>query len=197
MFNYLQGILKVKKPGYIVVDVGGVGYQLSVPLSTFEKLGDLETKVKVLVYLHFSISGPSSNLKLYGFLSQEEKDLFKSLISISGIGPRIALTILSGSSVKDFQKAVSQENYQILTVVPGIGRKTAQRVILELKEKIEFPFSKEEKGIEKDALAALISLGYKRQTAQQAIRKILSEKKEINLEGLIRETLCQSSPSRL
>ncbi len=189
MFDYLEGILKVKKLEYIVIDVNGVGYQLSVPLSTFEKLGDLETKIKIFTYLHFSISGPSSNLRLYGFFSQEEEDLFKSLISISGIGPRIALTILSGSSVKDFQKAVSQENYHILTTVPGIGRKTAQRVILELKEKIEFPFSKEEKGIEKDALAALISLGYKRQIAQQTIRKILSEKKEINLEQLIREAL--------
>ncbi|MCD6093516.1 MAG: Holliday junction branch migration protein RuvA [Candidatus Omnitrophica bacterium] len=189
MFNYLQGILKVKKLEYIVIDVNGVGYQLSVPLSTFEKLGDLETKVKIFVYLHFSTSGPTSNVKLYGFLTQEEKDLFKSLISISGIGPRIALTILSGSSVKDFQKAVSEENYQVLTVVPGIGRKTAQRLILELKEKIEFSFSKEEKGIERDALAALISLGYKRQAAEQAIKRVLLDKKEINLEELIRETL--------
>lgn len=189
MLNYIQGILKLKKPGHAVIDVNGIGYQLLIPLSTFEKIGDLETKIKFFVYLHLSISGTNNNLRLYGFFTQEEKDLFKLLISISGIGPRIALTILSGNSIEEFQKAVSQENYQVLTTVPGIGRKTAQRIILELKEKIEFPFSKEKRSIEEDALSALTSLGYKKQMSQQIIRKILMDKKEISLEEIIKEAL--------
>ncbi|MCK4859390.1 MAG: Holliday junction branch migration protein RuvA [Candidatus Omnitrophica bacterium] len=189
MFDYLEGILKEKRGDYAVVDVNGIGYQVFVSLSSFEKIGVLEKKVKLFIHPHFSVSGTSSNFNLYGFITQEERELFKLLISISGIGPRIALTVLSANSGKEFQKAISRGDYQMLTAVPGIGRKTAQRIILELKEKIEISFPEEERDIEKNALRALISLGYKRQMAQEAIRKILLDNKDISLEQLIRETL--------
>ncbi len=189
MFNYLQGILKIKKPEYIVVDVQGVGYQIYISLSTFEKIGNLETKIKILVYLYFSTSKTTSVFKLYGFLNQEEKDLFNLLISISGIGPRVALTILSKISIEKFHKAILEEDYQILTTIPSIGRKTAQRIILELKGKIDFPFSEEKKSTEEDVLSALISLGYKRQVAQKVVKKVLLDKKERTLEDFIRDAL--------
>jgi len=193
MLEYIQGILRVKKGEYIVVDVGGIGYRISVPLSVLERIGELEKEVRLFIYPYLSLSGKSASIKLYGFLSSEEKELFISLLSISGIGPRIALAILSGSSPDDLQKAIAKGNYQILSRIPGIGKKTAQRIILELKEKVELPKLEKEEDIERDAVSALVSLGYKKQRAQEMVSKVLRKQssEEIELEKIIREALCQ------
>jgi Holliday junction DNA helicase RuvA len=191
MISYLEGRLKVKSPTQIVLEVNGVGYLIRIPLSTYENLGQIGEKVLVFTHLHLR----QDAIQLYGFFTEEERALFESLINISGIGPRLAQGILSGIGVGDFQRYVARGDVDSLVTIPRVGRKTAQRLVVELKEKFgggewkEKP-PQERGGPEEEALLALLSLGYKREPARRAVEKVLTKAEgPLPVEELIREAL--------
>ncbi len=197
MIGYLTGKLIQKAPTRLLLDVSGVGYELNIPLSTYDKVGELGQIVKVHTYMHVR----ENVHQLFGFATEEERDIFELLISVSGVGPKMALTILSGTSVEDLKSTVASEDIEKLTNIRGIGKKTAMRVTLELREKVgampslaarnhRAPKSKAQI-LANDALSALVSLGYKHSVAREAIRKILSNgsKADLTVEELIREVL--------
>ncbi|HTY10980.1 MAG TPA: Holliday junction branch migration protein RuvA [Bacteroidota bacterium] len=177
MFSHLKGILSHKSPTEIVVDVNGVGYAVSIPLSTFEKLGEAGAAVTILTHTHVR----EDALQLFGFATELEREMFRLLISVSGIGPKIAQGILSGIQPGELQILIGQGNVSALTAIPGVGRKTAERLIVELRDKIAkgdaiphtagSPDAGHE--IRAEALMALISLGYNRGSAEKAIRAAL------------------------
>ena len=195
MISHLKGILHRKSPTEIVVDVDGVGYALSIPLSTFEKLGDAGSQITILTYLHVR----EDILQLYGFATESERELFRLLISVSGIGPKIAQGILSGAQTSELQNLIAQGNAPALTTIPGVGRKTAERLIVELRDKIsklETPLTTSGAtgtpgGIRAEALMALTSLGYNRAAAEKAIRAALHEfdGKEPTIQELLKQAL--------
>ena len=192
MFDYIRGKLVRKSPTEIVLDCGGVGYKLSIPLSTFEQLpaGGI---VKVLTHLHQKEEGTS----LYGFASPQERSLFQELLSVKGIGPRMALIVLSGSSADDFIQAVLSEDLNLLKGIKGIGPKTAPRIVLELKEKLSRLASTARprvlKGKElllEDARLALVSLGYSKKVAEGAVEEALKNMPDdFTVQALIKEAL--------
>jgi holliday junction DNA helicase RuvA len=199
MIASLTGILKSKSPTEVLVDVNGVGYSLSIPLSTYSKIGDVDTSIHLLTHLHVR----EDVMQLFGFATEAERQLFKQLISITGIGPKTAQGILSGISVADLQEYILSGNVSALTVVPGIGRKTAERLVMELRDKI----GKADKGLESavgsgdknaeirnEALLALTSLGYNRLAAEKAIRMALKDAGEskLGVEDLIKRALKHS-----
>lgn len=188
MIHYLKGILKYKSPAFIIVEVGGVGYEINIPLSSFDLLPPEGKEIKINTYLHWRENG----LTLYGFVTQEERDFFGLLTSISKIGPKSALRIVSRISPSEFKRAIKKGDLTTLTHVPGIGGKTAQRLILELKERVEEEEIVEpgKETITKDTLSALISLGYTRKEAEKAVKEALRSTEEgVDLAGLIREAL--------
>ncbi|MDZ7262595.1 MAG: Holliday junction branch migration protein RuvA [candidate division KSB1 bacterium] len=196
MISFLKGKLVEKSPTRIVVEVNGVGYDINIPLSTYQNLGPVGETVKVLTYLHVR----DEVLQLYGFASFEERELFIKLISVSGIGPKIAQAILSGSTVEDFKRSIREENLSVLTSIPGVGRKTALRLIVDLKEKLSGLESKDRKTypefeeqkvtLAQEAILALMSLGYNKVTAQNAVQGVLnSQAGELSLEELIKRAL--------
>lgn len=180
-----------------VIDVGGVGYLVQIPVSTFGQLPVLGDNVKLLT--HFVVREDMQ--ALYGFWSEEERDLFRMLISISGIGPKMAMTILSGSSLADLKQAIVNGSIDFLVQIPGIGRKTAERLVVELKEKIVIderrapslgsPKSPSENPLMEDTVSALIELGYKKQNAKEAVQRALkdSSDKKMGVPDLIRFSL--------
>jgi len=193
MITFLKGKLVDKRPTHISVDVEGVGYEINIPLSTFDRLPDIDEPVKLLTHLYVR----EDTHRLYGFMTEQERELFRMLLSISGIGPRMGLAILSGGPIERFKAAVAGGDAGLLTAIPGIGRKTAERIILELKEKLggldEFvagaPETKEPREYG-DAVLALVSLGYKQKASREAVKKALaSGEKELNVEELIRQAL--------
>jgi Holliday junction DNA helicase RuvA len=199
MIASLTGILKSKSPTEVLVEVNGVGYSLSIPLSTYSKIGDIDTPIHLLTHLHLR----EDVMQLFGFATEAERQLFKQLISITGIGPKTAQGILSGMSVADLQEYILSGNVSALTSVPGIGRKTAERLVMELRDKI----GKADKGFESavasgdknaeirnEALLALTSLGYNRLAAEKAIRMALKDAGEskLGVEDLIKRALKHS-----
>jgi Holliday junction DNA helicase RuvA len=192
MISYVSGKLVEKTPAYVVVETGGVGFQMWIPLSSYEALGDIGSNVRVLTHLHVR----EDVLQLFGFSSQEERDLFQVLITVSGIGPRSAQGILSGISVDDFKRAVRDQDIGTLTSAPGVGRKTAERLVLELREKIgeekledRMLLTKGAATTADEAVLALVSLGYKRSKAQEKVQMILRESPSLSVEEVIREVL--------
>jgi len=196
MIASLRGMLMHKSPTEIILDVQGVGYGVSIPLSTFEALGNLNTTVTLLTYLHVR----EDALQLYGFATELERNIFRLLISVSGIGPKMAQGILSGIGVSELRNHIAQGNLGALTTIPGVGRKLGERLIVELRDKI----SKLEAGalapvgaadaqtrIRSEAMLALTSLGYARPTAEKALLAALQEAngKDISLEALIKSSL--------
>jgi len=192
LFDYIKGKLVRKSPTEIVLDCGGVGYKLCIPLSTFEQLPAGGT-VKVLTYLH-QREGETS---LYGFASSQERSLFQELLSVKGIGPKVALIVLSGSSADDFIQAVLAEDLSLLKRIKGIGSKTAPRIVLELKEKLSrFAPSvrprirKGKEALLEDARLALVSLGYSKKVAEGAVEAALRNvPDDFTVQALIREAL--------
>lgn len=188
MIDYLEGILRYKSPTFIVVDVGGVGYKINLSLFSYNLLPPEGNQIKINTYLHFREDG----LALYGFLAKEERDFFLLLISISKIGPKSALRMLSRVSSSELKKAIKRGDLTTLTDIPGIGKKTAQRLILELKERIgeEEPLEPGKEELVKDALSALVSLGYTQNEARKAVREVISSsKEEMDLTRVIKEAL--------
>jgi len=175
MFAYLKGILEHKEPTMVILDINGVGYQLTIPLSTYESLPAPHQTVKLLTYFHVR----EDIQALYGFATEDERNLFLMLIGISGIGPKMAVTILSGASPEQFKRRIISGDVKALTLIPGIGLKTAKRIIIELREKLvgkdeTVPEEMDEfsAGLDRDeALKALLSLGYRRNEALNALKK--------------------------
>src|ERR1700758_779365 len=192
MIGLLRGRLLEKRPNQVILDVGGVGYLVAVPLSTFAALGELHGDVTLLIHTHVR----ADTLALYGFLSQREKHLFELLLGASGVGPSLALKILSGMNVEELVPAIRTGDLARLTKIPGVGRKTAERMVVELKDKLESVAVEVEKpaaaspaGVESDVKSALINLGYDERTADGALAEAKREAGTSNFEKLLRVTL--------
>lgn len=192
MIGQLRGRLADKRPSQVLVDVGGVGYLVAVPLSTYAALGELHTEVTLLIHTHVR----EDALALYGFLTSREKHLFELLISASGVGPSLALKILSGMSAEELVPAIRGNDLARLTKIPGVGRKTAERMVVELKDKLETVAIAEEKvvtaspaGVEADVVSALVNLGYDGRTAESAVAEGKREAGTANFEKLLKASL--------
>jgi holliday junction DNA helicase RuvA len=191
MIGLLRGRLLEKRPNQVILDVSGVGYLVAVPLSTFAALGELRGEVTLLIHTHVR----EDALALYGFLSQREKHLFELLLGASGVGPTLALKILSGMNVEELIPAIRTGDLARLTKIPGVGRKTAERMVVELKDKLEAVTAEAEKpaaspaGVEADVKSALINLGYDERAADAAVAKAKRESGAANFEKLLRVTL--------
>jgi len=195
MITFLEGTLVEALPTQVVVAVQGVGYQVSIPLSSFDRLPKEGAPVKILTHLQVREDAHI----LYGFMTAEERDLFRLLVEhVSGIGPKLALAVLSGMSVGAFKAAVVNGAVAEISRVKGVGKKTAERIVLELKDKVgvaaawEAASSKQAEGAAEinDALLALISLGYKQVDAHKAVKQALEgEKSRPSTEELVRRAL--------
>lgn len=196
MIASVTGTLVSRSPTEVVLDVHGVGYSVNIPLSTYERLGETQTTVTLLTYLHVR----EDTMQLYGFATEEERLLFKLLISVSGIGPRMAQGILSGISVNDLRDHIAAGNIGALTTIPGVGRRTGERLVVELRDKIgridlgalsTTTAATDQSRIRAETLLALTSLGYSRPVAEKALRSALEEGngKELSIEQLIKRAL--------
>lgn len=192
MIGRLEGVLAEKAPDALVIDVGGVGYDVRVPLSTFLELPDTGKTVRLEVHTHVR----EDALQLYGFLSARERLGFRLLIAINGVGPRLALAILSGLPIERLLGAVGRKDVAVLRAVPGVGPKTAERILIELRDRVaEFELMGERSTGDSDAreaaISALVNLGYPRSHAEKAVRhaRELDPDNELSLENLIREAL--------
>ena len=196
MIAHLRGSLQSKSPRYLILDVNGVGYEVTVPLTTFYELPDLGSTVSFHIHTHVR----ENALQLFGFRTPQEKEVFVRLMGVNGIGPRLAINILSGISAGELVATVRQEDVARLIVIPGVGRKTAERIIVELRDKLatldipgesDLPARQQTStAVVDDALSALLNLGYKRAVAQRAIDqacKLLQ--RNITLESLLQECL--------
>jgi Holliday junction DNA helicase RuvA len=194
LISYIRGTLVEKTPARVIVEAGNLGYDILVPLSSYDALG--EEGSEVLIYTHFHVREDSH--QLFGFATTKERRLFEMLISVSGIGPRSALTILSGVGVDDFCGAIAREEVGFLTAISGVGRKTAQRLIVELKGRVT-ELEAEMVGIAgavaardaiSEAVKALMSLGFTRPAARRAVEKCVEAVDgDIGIEELIRGAL--------
>jgi Holliday junction DNA helicase RuvA len=196
MIAQLRGTLADKRPNQVLVDVGGVGYLVHIPVSTFYALGDLHSNVTLLIHTQVR----EDAISLYGFLSSREKHLFELLISASGVGPVLALKILSGMSVDDLVPAVRAGDLARLTRIPGVGRKTAERMVVELRDKLaamETPETARRPvtttGTAADVVSALLNLGYEERVAEQAVKNAGKDGPPETFEALLRATLQQLS----
>ena len=196
MITFLQGVLAESLPTQIVVEVGGIGYQVFIPLSSFDRLPAAGAPVKVLTHLQVREDAHI----LYGFMSVGERDLFRLLVNnVSGIGPKLALAVVSGMSVASFKGAVVGNDVAAISRISGLGRKTAERIVLELRDKLGVSAAWEaasgahapspEETAVNDAVLALISLGYKQVEAHKAVKKVLGESPGAPTEDLIRQAL--------
>ena len=192
MIGQLRGRLAEKRPNQVLVDVGGVGYVVAVPLSTYAALGELHTEVTLLIHTHVR----EDALSLYGFVSSREKHFFEMLLTASGVGPSLALKILSGMSVEELVPAIRGSDLARLTKIPGVGRKTAERMVVELKDKLETvavaaerPPASSPAGVEADVVSALVNLGYEARAAENAAAEAKREAGAANFENLLRATL--------
>jgi holliday junction DNA helicase RuvA len=196
MIAQLRGTLADKRPNQVLVDVGGVGYLVHIPVSTFYALGDLHSNVSLLIHTQVR----EDAISLYGFLSSREKHLFELLISASGVGPVLALKILSGMSVDDLIPAVRAGDLVRLTRIPGVGRKTAERMVVELRDKLAAMGTPETArqpaattGAAADVVSALLNLGYEQHAAEQAVERAGTNGGLGSFEALLRATLQQLS----
>ena len=195
MIAYLKGILTKKSPTEIIVDVSGIGYSVSISLSTYERLTEINSEVFILTHHHIREDAQV----LYGFSGESEREMFRMLISVSGIGPKMAQTILSGIHPNELIRTISTGALSSLTAVPGVGKKTAERLILELRDKvskiegsdkiIDLPNSSS--SVRAEALTALVSLGFSREKAEQSLRGVLNNAvtKNLSVEELIKQAL--------
>ncbi len=183
MIGSLRGKLISKKLDNVIVEVGGVGYHIHVPLNLLSTMPEEGKDIFLQIYTHVR----EDALQLYGFPSEEEKKIFVTLLGVTGIGPKMALNILSGIPIKDFLNAIDTEDVAHLCRIPGLGKKTAHRLILELREKL--PSTKEVKDrVFDDTLSALVNLGYKKSVAQESL-EMAYKKGHTDIEKLLRESL--------
>lgn len=183
MIGTIRGLVTFKTPEHVIVECNGVGYQITLPLNTLSNLPDINNEVFLHIFTHVK----EDNIELFGFATEREKKIFITLISVSGIGPKTALNILSTLSPDELQSALDREDIAMLCRIPGLGKKTAQRLILELRERL--PKQVEQKDVMfEDTLSALINLGYKKPDAILAIKEA-QRLGFTTLEALIKESL--------
>ena len=191
MIAYLKGKLFQKSPNEAVIDINGVCYKASIPLSTYLKLGNIGDHPELTIYTHMT----DNSLSLYGFSSEDEKEIFLKLIGISGIGPKIALNILSGIEASDLEDAIRRSDVARISLIPGIGKKTAMRIALELQEKlIEKERVLQAEGFQEreDLISALMNMGFKRKEIEKIVDEtIKSHSTDAGFETLLRESLRQ------
>jgi Holliday junction DNA helicase RuvA len=195
MISYLSGTLAEKGPTHLVVDVGGVGFSVQVPLSTYERAGQVGQPIKILTYLNVR----EDALQLFGFLTEGERDLFELLISVNGVGPQVAQKVLSGVSVNDFKRFVAAGDGRRLTTIPGIGKKTAERLVVELRDRIGEVRGAEEAegrpggrrpgGRTQEAVLALVALGATQASAERAVAEVVDEEGDLPVEQVIKRAL--------
>jgi len=194
MIGFLRGRIADKQPNILIVDVQGVGYQVHVPLSTFYEAGDPGAEIALRIYTHVR----EDALQLYGFLMEIERQLFERLIGISGIGPKLAITVLSGMEPRDLVVSVQRGDVARLTAIPGVGKKTSERIVLELKDRLaqlpgaipaEAAPSNGADRIRVDLLSALQNLGYHRPQAEKAIDATLQTMSEPTFEHALKAAL--------
>ena len=189
MIEYISGILADKQSNFCVVDVNGLGYKINISTNTFNQLKTINQNVKILIY--FSVS--ENNQSLFGFYEKNEKELFMLLIGISGIGPKTAINMLSAVPVEEFKNRLIAGEVKMLTMLPGIGPKTARRIIVELKDKFvelnseDLPIESENNNI--DAYYALKNLGYQSSKIKVVINEILGKNSNLKTEEIIKEAL--------
>lgn len=210
MIGRIQGTLLEKQAPYLLIDVGGVGYEIQAPMTTFYRLPD--TGADVVLHTHFSVSENAQ--QLFGFFEKQDRQLFRALIKVNGVGPKMALAILSGMEAQDFARCVAEDNATALVKVPGVGKKTAERLIVEMRDRLKdlavtTPALTElevasggskpvtEDDVAGEAESALIALGYKPAEASKVIARVLKEKawQELRSEELIRLALRSMLPA--
>lgn len=206
MIATISGKLTHKSPDFLIIDVNGIGYRVIIPLTTYYKLPEANNTVSLYTYTHVR----EDAFLLFGFQTREEKEIFEKLIGVSQIGPKLAVNILSGITAKELKEAIVTEDIVRLTSIPGVGKKTAERITLELKDKIGFivedikpsaisrqPSVRRDQLFE-DAVSALTNLGYKKVMAEDAVKQargkqeeklVLSGAEGANIESLIKESL--------
>ncbi|MEP6635689.1 MAG: Holliday junction branch migration protein RuvA [Acidobacteriota bacterium] len=201
MIAHLSGTLLSKQATSVIVEVGGVGYEVNIPLSTFYELEDAGSTVQLRIYTHVR----EDALQLFGFKTARERELFSRLISVSGIGPKLGITLLSGMSADEMIASIRTNNLARLTLIPGVGRKTAERLVMELRDKVASLSSPEledelgaqpesavaptEDAMRSDALSALVNLGYQRNAAEKAVTSALNEGGDVSVESILRHSL--------
>ena len=201
MIAHLSGTLLAKQATSVILDVGGVGYEVTIPLSTFYDLEEIGSTAKLRIYTYVR----EDSLQLFGFRTLRERELFLKLISVGGIGPKLGITILSGMSADEIILSIRTNNLGRLTSIPGIGKKTAERIVIELRDKIAAlsgPQPDEDPGsragrtasssadtINDDALSALLNFGYQKSAAEKALNSAMQEGGEITVETLLRRSL--------
>lgn len=187
MIGHLKGKIISAKPTRILLDVNGVGYLVNISINTFEKISD---KSEISLYIHTAVKEDS--ITLYGFFTESEKEMFELLISVNGIGPKIALSILSGIKTDDLKSAIYSSDVSRIISIPGIGRKTAERMVLELKSKIDsvtIDKTGYKTDVRSEAVAALCTLGYNIRTAEKITSDVISSDPAVTIEELIRRSL--------
>lgn len=201
MIAHLSGILLSKQATSAIVDVGGVGYEVAIPVSTFYELGENGSPVQLRVYTHVS----QDAIRLYGFRTARERELFLQLISVNGVGPGLAIKLLSGMNADEMIAAIRTNNLVRLVAIPGVGRKTAERLVVDLRDKVaalSSPALEEEfaakaaagslsspDSMRDDAMSALANLGYQRVAAEKAIKNAIDEGGELSVEVVLRRSL--------
>ena len=197
MIAHISGKLIQKQPNSIIVDVGGVGYELNVPLSTFYDLGEVGANISLRVHTHVR----EDALQLFGFRTEAEKKLFLLLNTVSGIGPKLAITVLSGLSAEELIQAIRAGNLAKLTSIPGVGKRTAERMLVELKDKVAaiLPPGLEDSttsviaqtgdAMREDVISALVNLGYARAQAEKAVNAVLKQTPDARFEVTLKSAL--------
>ena len=195
MIAFLSGKLLEKHANSVIVDVGGVGYEVAIPLSTFYELGEPGTDVELRIYTHVR----EDAIQLYGFKTMRERDLYLKLISVQGIGAKSGVTMLSGMSADEIVAAIRSNDLGRLTAIPGVGRKTAERLVIELRDKVgelavaagaaaaSTPLPAD--AVFDDALSALINLGYQKAAAERALKRAAEDGTEMSVQKLLRRSL--------
>lgn len=194
MLAYLIGTLAEKSPVEVVIDVGGVGYSVSITTSTHQQLPALGEKVKLFTYLHLREDAVS----LYGFATEEERQVYKLLLTVSGVGPKMAQTILSGMNAGELREAIIANNVRALTNLSGVGKKTAERIMVDLRDKITkldlkssiaISVQSDAQQARSDAYSALLALGYSKAVAEKALRAAIAESPNAKVDELIKLAL--------
>ena len=198
MIAFLSGKLLEKHANTVILDVGGVGYEVSIPLSTFYEIGEVGDDVQLRIFTHVR----EDAIQLFGFKTNRERELYLKLISVQGIGAKSGITMLSGMNADEIVAAIRTDNLARLTAIPGVGRKTAERLVIELRDKVgelsdgvptgtatgSVPSAGTDGALD-DALSALVNLGYQRNAAEKALQQVRQEGTELNVQKLLRAAL--------
>jgi len=188
MISFLRGKVIEKRPTQLVLDVRGVGYEVNIPLSTFKHIPEPGQDTTVLTHLWVK----NERMELYGFATEAEREMFSALVSVSGIGAKSAIKILSGTTAEELRSAVAEGDSFFLSSIHGVGKKTAERVIVELRDRFA-SYQPERVPVlpqrNREALTALISLGFRRRAAEESVERVVKSNPDITLEDLVREAL--------